>query len=230
MNVAIYLRVSTERAKDSTKSVKGQDPTNQLIKLEEMAKGRQWNIVRQYVDYDSAAKLDRSSQQFTKMMEAASKHEFDAILVWSLDRFSREGARKVASYMDRLEHWKVGFVSYTEQWLDTLGPWKDMVLSMLATIAKQESQRISERVKAGIERVRRTNGNCWGRNRHKVKAEEVAAMRERGCSWRAIATKMGCSEGTAVARYLEATPDWVSVPQKTHAKKSLTVTVSAISA
>jgi DNA invertase Pin-like site-specific DNA recombinase len=48
----------------------------------------------------------------------------------------------------------VGYVSYQEQWLDSTGPFKDVMISMFATLAKQERARISERTIAGLKVAR----------------------------------------------------------------------------
>jgi hypothetical protein len=52
--------------------------------------------------------------------------------------------------------------SFTEQYLDSCGVFKDAVLSILATIAKQERIRLSERVHAGLAKARRA-GRIGGR-------------------------------------------------------------------
>jgi len=48
----------------------------------------------------------------------------------------------------------VGFRSFTEPYLDSLGVFKDAILALLATLAKQERIRISERTRAGLDRAR----------------------------------------------------------------------------
>jgi DNA invertase Pin-like site-specific DNA recombinase len=48
----------------------------------------------------------------------------------------------------------VNWRSFTEQYLDSCGMFRDAVLSILATIAKQERVRLSERTLAGIARIR----------------------------------------------------------------------------
>ena len=52
-----------------------------------------WRVVAEYEDRESGTK-DRP--QFKAMMDAASRREFDTVLVWSLDRFSREGIGKTS--------------------------------------------------------------------------------------------------------------------------------------
>src|SRR5262245_56344429 len=78
-------------------------------------------------------------------MEAASRREFDLVLFWSLDRFSREGVLETLQYLRTLTSYGVGWKSFTEQYLDSCGIFRDAVLSILATIAKQERIRLSER-------------------------------------------------------------------------------------
>jgi DNA invertase Pin-like site-specific DNA recombinase len=53
-------------------------------------------------------------------------------------------------------------VSYQEQWLDSTGPFKDVMVSMFATLARQESGRISERTLVGL-RTARAKGKRLGR-------------------------------------------------------------------
>src|SRR5579872_4391977 len=80
------------------------------------------------------------------LMEAASRREFDLVLFWSLDRFSREGVLATLQYLQRLTSYGVGWKSLQEEYLDSCGVFRDAVLSILATIAQQERIRLSERV------------------------------------------------------------------------------------
>jgi DNA invertase Pin-like site-specific DNA recombinase len=96
------------------------------------------------------------------MFEAASRREFNAVLFWSLDRFTREGTLPTLQYLQRLDSYGVAYRSFTESWLDSLGPFKDVVLALLATLAKQERVGLSERVTAGLARARK-KGRIGGR-------------------------------------------------------------------
>ena len=66
-----------------------QDPEVQLRILREFAASQGWTLVEEFVDRESGTKADRP--EFVRMMESASKHTWDILLFWSLDRFSREG-------------------------------------------------------------------------------------------------------------------------------------------
>jgi DNA invertase Pin-like site-specific DNA recombinase len=57
-------------------------------------------------------------------------------------------------HLNRLSSYGVGFRSFTEPYLDSCGIFKDAVIAILGTIAKQERVRISERVRAGLSRAR----------------------------------------------------------------------------
>src|SRR5438876_7206168 len=87
-------------------------------------------------------------------MRDAAQRRFDVVLFWALDRFTREGALQTLQYLNQLSSYGVGYRSYTEPYLDSCGMFKDAVIAILGTIAKQERVRLSERVKAGLQRAR----------------------------------------------------------------------------
>ena len=53
------------------------------------------------------------------LYEDAARRRFDAVLFWSLDRFSREGLAQTIFYMQRLSSYGVGFHSYMEPHIST---------------------------------------------------------------------------------------------------------------
>jgi DNA invertase Pin-like site-specific DNA recombinase len=154
MQVALYARVSTRD--------KGQDTENQLEQLRAFAASQNWTVVHEYVDKATGKHSDR--EQFQRLFEGASQRKFDLVLFWSLDRFSRGGVLETLHHLQRLAQYGVGYRSFTEQYLDSCGIFKDAVLSILATIAKQERIRLSERVHAGLAKARK-QGRIGGRPR-----------------------------------------------------------------
>jgi DNA invertase Pin-like site-specific DNA recombinase len=192
MTIAIYARVST---KD-----KGQDTENQLAQLREFAAKQGWTIFREYVDRETGTRSDR--EQFQAMFADASKRKFDLLLFWSLDRLSREGVLETLQHLNRLTSSGIGYKSFTEQYFDSSGIFKDAVISILATIAKQERVRLSERTKAGLA-IARAKGRQIGRPRLNVQLAEVARLKASGLSLRAIGRELGVSEGS-VRRFVAA--------------------------
>ena len=190
MKIALYLRVSTDK----------QETENQAVQLREFATKQGWQIVREYTDYESGSKADRT--QFRQMFEDASRRKFDLVLFWALDRLSREGVLETLQYLNRLTSYGVGFRSYTEQFFDSCGVFKDAIIAIMATLAKQERVKRSERTKAGLARVKAA-GKALGRPRLTVDTSRAAILRAQGLSGRAIARELGVSEGS-VRRLLAA--------------------------
>ena len=184
-HTAVYARVSTRE--------RGQDTQNQLHQLREFAARQGWVVVHEFVDHESGSTDDR--EQFQAMFQAASRREFDVLLFWSLDRLTREGVFQTLTHLNRLTGYGVHYRSFTEQWFDSCGVFKDAVISIMATLAKQERVRISERTKAGLERARR-DGKTLGRPRLAVNADEIRQLRARGLSWTAVASHTGVPRAT----------------------------------
>lgn len=50
-----------------------------------------WTICHEFTDVVTGTKSKKDRPQFKRMFELASRREFDLVLFWALDRFSREG-------------------------------------------------------------------------------------------------------------------------------------------
>src|SRR6516225_3204135 len=146
MRVAIYARVSTED--------KGQDPENQLRDLRAWCTNSGHDIVGEYIDRVSGRKGTGERKQFAALFEDASRRKFDCVLFWALDRFSREGMVPTIHHLERLNSYGVTFHSYTEPHLCADNEMvRGILLAVLATMAKQEAKRLSERVIAGMRKA-----------------------------------------------------------------------------
>ena len=144
--IAIYARVSTDD--------KGQDPENQLAQLRAWCESAGHKIVAEYVDHESGRKGINGRKQFNQLFEDASRRKFDIVLFWALDRFSREGMVPTINYLQRLDSHGVAFHSYTESHLATDNEFvRNILLAVMSSLAKVEAEKISERVKAGLQRA-----------------------------------------------------------------------------
>jgi len=161
--------------------------------LREFCRRQRWKVVREFVDQASGKRNDRAA--FLAMFDAASRREFDCVLFWSLDRLSREGVLKTLEYLQRLTSYGVDYKSFTEQYLDSCGVFRDAVIGILATIARQERIRISERTLAGLARARKA-GRVGGRPKVVVNRDKVLHRRRQGVSLSQIADEFGISKGS----------------------------------
>jgi DNA invertase Pin-like site-specific DNA recombinase len=182
----LYGRVSTRG--------KGQDTENQLIQLREYCSRQGWSLVHEYIDHESGARSD-SRAEFQKLLTAASQREFDVVVVWALDRFTREGVMQTFEHLKKLKGYGVEFESYTEAHFRTTGPAGELMLAISAWIAQQEHKRIVERVRAGLKRAK-AQGKTLGRPRAAVRTERVIGLRDKGMSIRQIADETGVSPMT----------------------------------
>ena len=191
MRVAICARVSTRD--------KGQSTHNQLPDLRRYAQAHGWTIYREYSEEESGGTANR--EQFKLLFADAHQRRFDLVLFWSLDRFSREGVLPTLQHLNQLEQWGVGFKSYTEQFLDSTGIFKDAVISILAVVAKQERVRLSERTKAGMARTKAKGTVLGAPVKSGEVVEQVRRLKGGGASNQTIARALKMSSST-VAKYL----------------------------
>jgi DNA invertase Pin-like site-specific DNA recombinase len=191
MKVSIYARVSTK--------TKGQDVENQLMILREFCVKMGYEVYQEYTDQESGGKSDRPA--FNQMFADAAKRRFDLLLFWSLDRFSREGTRKTIFLLQQLDDYGILYKSFSEQYLDSSGIFKDVIISILATLAKQEQIRLSERVRAGLEKAK-SKGRVGGRPRiPKEIIDQILILSQQGLSMRKIGKSVNIHHRT-VAQYL----------------------------
>jgi DNA invertase Pin-like site-specific DNA recombinase len=192
----VYCRVST---------AVGQDTDNQRLQLRAFAASQGWQVVHEYEDHESGGKADRAG--FRAMLQDAAQRNFDLLLFWALDRLSREGTLATLKYLEVLESYGVRWRSLTEPWIDSAGPFRDVIVALLASLAKQERIRIQERVRAGLDRARlkgTRSGRPIGRPHVVFHRDQVAELREQGQSLREIARRLRVSYGT-IHRLLQQT-------------------------
>ena len=180
--VAVYARVSTED--------KGQTPDNQLLQLRAWCERMGYPITREYVEHENGGKGVEYRKQLAAMFADAARREFDLLLVWSLDRFSREGMATTVAYLQRLGLHGVAFRSFTEEHLSTGNELvRNILLATLASLAKLEREKISQRTKAGLERAR-ARGKVLGRPKFRNgDREKLIAALDTSDSWHAVSTK-----------------------------------------
>ena len=156
--------------------------------------------MRVYAETASGARSDRAA--LAEVLADAHRRAFDTLLIWSLDRLSREGIAATAHHLERLRAAGVRVMSHQEPWLDTGGPVGELLVAVFAWVAKQERARISERVRAGQARAR-AQGVHLGRKPRDVDLEDLRRRRSAGQGWRRIARAMKVPMGTLRRKWKE---------------------------
>jgi len=156
VKAAAYLRVSTSE----------QTADNQLPAIEALCKARSWDLVRVYSENSSAWVAGRQTE-LHRCIRDADHHHFEFIVVWSLDRVSREGPLRVLSLIEHLHKRGIKLVSVQESWTETAGEFAPVLYAITSWIAEWESKRRSERTKAGIARRKAEGGGSRGPDRRK---------------------------------------------------------------
>ena len=154
MKAALYLRVSTTE----------QNVDNQLPALEAYAESRGWQIVETYRENESAWRAGHQRKLARLLADIrGGKRKYDVLLIWALDRLSRQGIGPLLQLINSFEVYGCHVVSVNESWTHPdAGPMREMFIAMSAWAAKFESDRRSERTKAGLARAI-ANGKKLGR-------------------------------------------------------------------
>ncbi|MFI5305013.1 MAG: recombinase family protein [Nitrospiria bacterium] len=142
MNIGIYARVST--------SDKNQDPENQLRELRAYCKAREFEILKEYVDVGQSGAKD-SRPKLNDLLNDARKRKIDAILVWRMDRFSRD-LKFLFTTIDSLNQIGIGFISYHEN-LDLTTAAGRLQMQVFSAFAEYEKNVIKERVLSGLQKL-----------------------------------------------------------------------------
>lgn len=159
-NVVFYGRVSTEHEAQLSAL------ENQMQWYEDVARRfPNWTVVDKYIDEGITGTQAKKRPAFMKMIEDSEKGKFDLIVTREVCRFAR-------NTVDTLTHTRalrnldieVYFVDDNIWTMDGDG---ELRLTIMATLAQEESRKVSERVKAGqhISRSKNViygNGNILG--------------------------------------------------------------------
>jgi site-specific DNA recombinase len=151
MKAAIYIRVSTERQEENYSL------STQLEACRKYAKEHGFTVVAEFQDVESGATLDRP--ELNKLREMIRAGVLDAVIVYSLDRFSRNLAHnlllrdELMRYTVALHYCNRGQASTTAEGM--------LFENIEAAFAEFERLRIAERLQRG-KRGKVDNGRILG--------------------------------------------------------------------
>ena len=143
---AVWVRVSSAH----------QTGDNQVPDLEKFAAHHGYEIVQRYELSESAWNGGKDGGEYKATMQRALddayRGEFEVLIVWALDRLTREGAEGALRILRQFRERRCIVVSVKESWLNGSPEIQDVLVSFAGWVAQQESNRRSERIKAGLAR------------------------------------------------------------------------------
>ncbi len=153
-NVVFYGRVSTEHEAQISAL------ENQLQWYDDQAKYHpNWNVVGRYIDEGITGTQAKKRPSFLQMIEDARQGKFDLIVTREVCRFARNTVDTLM-FTRELRNLDVE-VFFVEDNIWTLDGDGELRLSLMATLAQEESRKVSERVRAG-QRISREKGVLYG--------------------------------------------------------------------
>lgn len=152
--VAIYGRVSTEHEAQLSAL------ENQLQWYDDQVKYHpNWTVCERYIDEGITGTQAKKRPAFLKMIEDAKQGKFDLIVTREVCRFARN---VVDTLVVTRELKGIGVeVFFIDDNIWTMDGDGELRLSLMATLAQEESRKTSERVKAG-QKISRDNGVLYG--------------------------------------------------------------------
>lgn len=152
--IVFYGRVSTEHEAQLAAL------ENQMQWYEDQAKYHpNWNVLKKYIDRGITGTQAKKRPAFMEMLEDAKRNKFDLIVTREVCRFARNTVDTLVITRQLKE---MGIeVYFVEDNIWTMDNDGELRLTIMATLAQEESRKTSERVRAG-QKISRDNGVLYG--------------------------------------------------------------------
>lgn len=166
IRVAIYARCSTDESK--------QDVENQINICKRYCDSQGW-AYQIFQEYESAYKGNKR-KAFEEILERIRLKEFNVLIVYMLDRFSRETPTKIVSDLHRIvEEYKCRFISVKEG-IDSNNDMWQIIMMIFAYMANNYSKMLGIRVREGIKYKKEKGEYTGGRRKKKVDLDRLRAV------------------------------------------------------
>lgn len=156
IKVAAYCRVSTEKDEQANSLESQRRYFKEYIEYRD-----DWILTEIYYDEGISGTQTKKRVSFNRMINDALHGEIDIILTKEVSRFARNTVDTL-SYTRKLKEYGVGVI-FTIDNIDTREPDGELRLTIMASLAQEESRKTSERVKWGQKR-QMERGVVFGRD------------------------------------------------------------------
>lgn len=154
--VAAYCRVSTDKF-DQANSLESQ----QRYFTEYIKSNPLWELYEIYVDEGISGTSTKKRVSFNRMIEDAKNRKFDLVITKEISRFARNTLDSIC-YTRELKSHGIGVIFMNDN-INTLDADAELRLTILSSIAQEESRKTSDRVKWGQRRMME-QGVVFGRD------------------------------------------------------------------
>ncbi len=145
LRVAVYCRVSTEKDGQQTSL-----DTQEKAFIEKIENNPKWRLAGIYTDEGITGTSVRRRTGFQRMLRDCEAGKIDYILTKSISRFARNTV-ECLSCIRNLQSMGVELI-FEKEGIDTGQPYSEILLTILAAFAQEESRSISENIKWGIRK------------------------------------------------------------------------------
>ena len=142
IKVAAYARVSTDHSDQETSYEAQQTHFTSLIE-----NNPSWELVDIYADEESGTRADKR-ENFMRMIADCEAGKIQMVLTKSISRFARN-TLDCLKYIRRLKALKIPIL-FTKESINTMDAGGEVLVTILASIAQQESASISQNVQIGV--------------------------------------------------------------------------------
>ncbi len=154
--VAAYCRVSTDHEDQASSLASQKKYFSEYIERNPL-----WELYDIYADEGITGTSTRKRRSFQRMIADAQASRFDLIVTKEISRFARNTLDSIF-YTRRLKELGIGVIFLNDN-INTLDPDAELRLTILSSIAQEESRKTSDRVKWGQKR-RMEQGVVFGRD------------------------------------------------------------------
>lgn len=156
LRVAAYCRVSTDSGDQANSLASQKSYFSQYIQRNPL-----WELTSVYADEGVTGTSTKKRHAFNRMIQDAEAHCYDLILTKEISRFARNTLDSIF-YTRKLKELGIGVLFLNDN-INTLDPDAELRLTIMSSIAQEESRKTSDRVKWGQKR-RMEQGVVFGRS------------------------------------------------------------------
>lgn len=144
LRVAAYCRVSTDSDEQATSYEAQVAHYTEYIQAQ---KG--WELAGIFADDGISGTNTKKREEFNRMIDACEAGEIDIIITKSISRFARN-TLDCLKYIRRLKEINIP-VFFEKENINTMDAKGEVLITIMASLAQQESQSLSQNVKLGIQ-------------------------------------------------------------------------------